>query len=215
MKIGIIGASGKAGSLIAAEAKQRGHEVTAIVRNAARVEGKGYAVLEKDLFMLTAEDLRDFDVVIDAFGTANDEQRAQAHQTSLAYLTALFKSLPGRIRLIVVGGAASLFTGESKQQLVLELIPEEARPVPVNMMKAFEKLKTSTINWTFFSPAAFFDPAGGRTGRYTLGTDYMILNSARESYISYADYAVAMVDEAEYKRFERRRFTAVSERTQP
>jgi hypothetical protein len=99
---------------------------------------------------------------------------------------------------------------------ILESIPEEYIAVPYNMAKAFEALKQSGVhNWTFFSPASNFDPAGARTGSYTLGNDVMILNEQGESYISYADYAVAMVDEIENKQFVGRRFTAVSSHVQP
>ena len=69
MKIAVIGATGKQGSMIAEEALNRGHDVTAIVRNAAKVSNAELKVLEKDVFSLTPEDLSDFDVVVDAFGT--------------------------------------------------------------------------------------------------------------------------------------------------
>lgn len=70
MKIGIIGASGKAGNEILKEAKTRGHEVTAIVRNASKVQEQDIAILEKDVFELTAEDIKPFDAVVNAFGAA-------------------------------------------------------------------------------------------------------------------------------------------------
>ncbi|MCE5344422.1 MAG: NAD(P)H-binding protein, partial [Eubacteriales bacterium] len=212
MKIGIIGASGKAGSLIALEAKQRRHEVTAIVRNKAKVEGKGLHVIEKDLFDLTLDDLKGFDVVVDAFGTAFDPESAQAHQTSLKYLTDLMAQLPD-VRLMVVGGAASLYTDRSRSHLVFESIPKEWQAVPANMKAAFEELKKSGAKWTYFSPAATFDVNGPRTGKYKLGNDVMIFNSDKESYLSYADYAVAMLDEIEEGNFIGKRFTAVSEKT--
>ncbi|MEC0696281.1 NAD(P)-dependent oxidoreductase, partial [Bacillus atrophaeus] len=74
MKIGIIGASGKAGSLILKEAKDRGHDVTAIVRNASKVKEQGIAVLEKDVFDLTAADIKPFDVIVNAFGAAPGQE---------------------------------------------------------------------------------------------------------------------------------------------
>ncbi|MDR3120885.1 MAG: hypothetical protein LBU58_06085 [Clostridiales bacterium] len=133
-------------------------------------------------------------------------------QTSLASLTAVFERLPA-VRFLIVGGAASLYTDESRTAQVLATIPPEWAAVPASMYKAFYELKKSRCNWTFFSPASFFDPEGPRTGRYTLGTDVAILNRGGESYLSYADYALAMVDEIERARFAGgRRFTAVSER---
>jgi putative NADH-flavin reductase len=212
MKIGIIGASGKAGSIIALEAKQRRHEVTAIVRDKTKVDGKGYAVLEKDLFDLTVEDLKGFDAVVDAFGTAFDPASAQAHQTSLKYLTDIMEKLP-EVRLLVVGGAASLYTDRTRKQLVLDTIPAEWQAVPGNMKAAFEELQKSRAKWTYFSPAATFDPKGPRTGKYKLGSNILLHNSDQESYLSYADYAVAMLDEIEDGTHIRERITAVSEKT--
>lgn len=103
MKIGIIGATGKAGSLIMKEAKSRGHEVTAIVRDAQRLTNeKDVAVLEKDIFDLEADDLKQFDAVVNAFGVPPEKavQHVEAGRT-------LIDALKGAkdTRLLVVGGA--------------------------------------------------------------------------------------------------------------
>ncbi len=211
MKIGVIGAYGKAGSRIVREAKYRRHEVTAIVRSRAKVTDPDIAVLEKDLFDLTAEDLKGFDAVVDAFGTAFDPESAKGHQDSLDHLTKIMQQLP-KVRLMVVGGAGSLYTDRTRQHLVLENIPQQFQAVPANMKAAFDRLKASGINWTYFSPAASFDPNGPRTGKYWLGRDVLFQNREGESYLSYADYAVAMLDEIEEGRYVRKRFTAVSEK---
>ena len=212
MKIAVIGAAGKAGSLIAAEAKLRGHDVTAIVRKEAVARLKdGYSVLQKDLFELKSEDLAVFDVVIDAFGTPmGNPEAASQHISSMEHLISVLEPLP-QVRLIVVGGAGSLYTDETKSKKVIELIPEPYRAVPSAMAEAFEKLKQSKVNWTYFSPAAQFDYQGKRTGHYITTTDVQILNPEGKSYISYADYAVAMVDEIDQKHFIGKRFTAVSD----
>jgi putative NADH-flavin reductase len=154
-------------------------------------------------------DVKNFDVVVSAFGT--DPGKEYMHQTVLKHLTDVFEQIPA-VRLLVVGGAASLYLNEEKTAQLIDTIPPEWKAVPENMLKAFNELKKSKVNWTFFSPAGFFDPNGPRTGKYTLGTDYVILNKSGESYISYADYAIAMVDEIIDGRFSGRRFTAVSER---
>jgi putative NADH-flavin reductase len=212
MKIGIIGASGKAGALIAAEAQKRGHEVTAIVRSKGKVEGKGYRVLEKDIFALAAGDIKGLDVVISAFGTPFDGSADEQHQTSAEHLIRVFKEAP-KVRLIVIGGAASLYTDPNKKNRALDGIPEEWRGVPASAAKAFGKIQASGINWTYFSPAMNFDAAGIRTGLYTPGTDFVFNNKAGESYLSYADAAVALVDEAENGFYLQKRFTAVSDKT--
>jgi len=209
MKIAVIGATGKAGSMIAKEAFERGMDVTAIVRDRHKIDTDRYAVIEKDIFDITVDDMKDFDAVVDAFGSERGKEFM--HQTTLKHLTEVFEEIPD-VRLLVVGGAASLYINEERTAQLIETIPAEWAAVPYNMLLAFNELKKSKANWTFFSPAATFDPNGPRTGRYTLGTDYVIRNKAGESYISYADYAVAMVDEIINKRFQGRRFTAVSER---
>lgn len=209
MKVAVIGAAGKAGSRIAEQALANGHEVTAVVRpgSASRV-AEGCAVLEKSLFDLTEADLRGFDAVVDAFGSRPGGE--EEHVTSLRHLTGLLRGHP-ETRLLVVGGAGSLFTDETRSERVINTIPEQYRAVPEKMAEAFAELQKSGINWTYFSPAARFDPKGRRTGKYILGTDEVVLNSLGESYISYDDYAIAMVDELERGRFVGKRFTAVSD----
>ena len=211
MKIAVIGASGKAGSRIAREARMRRHEVTAIVRDGAKVAGCGYEVMQKDLFDLTAEDLRPFPVVVDAFGTGFDEESAKGHEKAMAHLIEVLEQLP-ETRLLVVGGAGSLYTDRGRHQLAVELIPEQFRAVPTHMKNALEELQRSRVNWTYFSPAFTFDPQGPRTGKYVTGEDYLARNSEGESYISYEDYAIAMMDEAEDGNFIRKRFTAAAEK---
>jgi putative NADH-flavin reductase len=167
--------------------------------------------LERDIFDLRAGDLRNFDAVVNAFGTPFDKPGSEySHQTSMESLTREMEQLP-EVRLLCVGGASSLWEDREQTQRVLEGIPKEYRAGPENQVKAFEKLQTSKVNWTYLSPPKNFDAAGARTGKYIMGTDYVILNSAGESYGTYADYAVAMVDEIENKAYIRRRFTIVSD----
>lgn len=210
MKIAIIGASGKQGNLILKEALTRGLAVTAIVRDKTKITDR-VTIVEKDLFQLTSADLKSYDVVVDAFNAPAGKE--ELHQTSLAHLTDLFEELPAA-RLIIVGGAASLFVDPAKKVRLLdtEHFPKEYYPTASNMAEAFKKLQQSSIQWTFLSPAAYFDYAGKRTGSYKLGADNLIENAAGESYISYADYAIALVDEIEKKAHVRKRFTVVGEK---
>jgi uncharacterized protein len=211
MKIGVIGANGKAGRLIAQEAAQRGHEVTVIVRDKKKIADKGYAkVLERDLFALGEDDLRNLDAVVCAVSLSLNGDDDKPYQKAMDHFIGVLKNIPN-VRLLVVGGAASLYTDPQKKHPFLEQIPEKWRAVPADMAKAYAKLGESSINWTFFSPAVTFDPKGRRTGKYTIGSDYVITNASNESYISYEDYAIAMVDEIENKFHTRRRFTAVSD----
>ncbi len=208
MKIAVIGATGRVGSLVAEEALKRGHEVTGIVIDPENIKNSAIKVVEKSIFDLTKEDLQNYEVVVSAFGQFNPSLVFQ-HQTAMMSLINALKDLPNT-RLLVVGGAASLFTDETMEHRVLESIPEKFRGVPSNMFEAFKNLQTSTVNWTYFSPAYTFDPQGTKTGSYKLGTDFLFNNDEGESYISYADYAIAMVDEIENKQFVGKRFTAVS-----
>lgn len=117
MKIGIIGASGKAGSLILQEAVERGHEVTAIVRDASKIQNKQVHVVEKNIFDIKSEDLQKYDVVVNAFGAAPGQEHQ--HVEAGRVLIEALKAAPNT-RLIVVGGAGSLFTDESKTVRVMD-----------------------------------------------------------------------------------------------
>lgn len=212
MKIAVIGATGKAGRLIAREAAKRGIEVTAITRPASiqRLDDN-YKVIPKDLFELTSDDVKDFDAVVDAFGTDFAKPGSEyLHVKVMEHLISIMEPLP-EVRLLVVGGAASLFKDETRTRRLLEDISPSFAAVPQNMFIAYNKLAGSQVNYTFMSPAETFDAGSPGVGSYTLGTDYVIYNSAGRSYITYEDYALAMVDELENKAFVRQRFTAVSE----
>ncbi|MFE4075484.1 NAD(P)-dependent oxidoreductase [Peribacillus sp. YIM B13477] len=211
MKIGIIGASGKAGSLILKEALTRGHEVTAIVRDEARVQIQGASVLEKDVFHLKAEDIKEFDVVVNAFGAAPGKEHL--HVDAGKILIEAMKGAP-QTKLIVVGGAGSLFVDEAKTIRVLDTpeFPKEYFATAFNQSKNLGDLQNATdIQWTFISPSAFFDPQGNRTGGYKLGKDNLLVNSKGESYVSYADFALAVLDEIENPQHINQRFTVVAE----
>jgi len=206
MKIAVIGATGKAGRLMMSEAMVRGHKVTAIVRDASKIKN-GADVIEKDILSLTTQDLAPFDVVIDAFGSAPGQE--EMHQTTLEHLANILAGQ--KTRLLVVGGAASLYVDAGKTRLLgTPDFPAAYKPVASNMSQAFDKLKTrQNVNWTYLSPSAFFNPEGERTGRYTLGQDNLMTNSHGKSTISYADFAIAMLDEAEEPRHIKQRFTVV------
>ncbi|TKH04690.1 NAD(P)-dependent oxidoreductase [Peribacillus simplex] len=211
MKIGIIGASGKAGSLILKEALTRGHEVTAIVRDEAKFQIQGASVLEKDVFDLKAEDIKEFDVVVNAFGAAPGKEHL--HVDAGKILIDAMKGVP-QTRLIVVGGAGSLFVDEAKTVRVLDTpeFPKEYFETAFNQSKNLGDLQNATgIQWTFISPSAFFDPQGNRTGGYILGKDNLLVNSKGNSYVSYADFALAVLDEIENPQHINQRFTVVAE----
>lgn len=209
MKIAVVCANGKEGKLIVKEAVERGLDVTAVVRGANK--SAAAKVIRKDLFDLTAADLEEFDVVIDAFGAWTPETLPQ-HCTSLKHLCDL---LSGReTRLLVVGGAGSLYVNPEHTVQLMDApdFPALFQPLASSMGKALEELRgRSDVKWTYMSPAADFQADGARTGRYTLGGEELTLNKKGESAISYADYAVAMVDEAVNGDHIRQRISVVAE----
>lgn len=196
-KIAVVCAAGKAGRLITDEAIRRGNSVTAFVRNSERVTNKAAKVVEKDLFAITSAELRGFDIVIDAFGAWTPDA-LPGHITSLRHLCDCVKNT--NTRLLVVGGAGSLYVNPEHTVMVMDTegFPDIFKPLASNMSKALEELRSrSDVKWTYISPAGNFQADGVRTGEYKLGGEELILNSKGESVISYADYAIAMVDEAE------------------
>ena len=210
MKIAIIGASGKAGSLILKEAVSRGHEVTAIVRDASKLNNRNVAVIEKTIFDLTSDDVNKFEVVVNAFGAPLGEE--QAHVDAGHALIEVLKGTS--TRAIIVGGAGSLYVDENKTVKVMDTpdFPDIFIPTAKGQGRNLQELqKTSTITWTFISPSALFDVEGKRTGSYQSGKDNLLVNSKGESYISYADYAIAVLDEIENPKHINGRFTVVGE----
>ncbi|MBQ6773395.1 MAG: NAD(P)-dependent oxidoreductase [Synergistaceae bacterium] len=194
MKLAVVCANGKAGSLITEEAVNRGLDVTAIVRGSNKTKAP-HAVI-KDITELKADDLKGFDVVIDAFGVFDPEKFYLHSET----LKTLCDALSGTdTRLLIVGGAGSLYVNPEHTQQLFKTpeFPEDYRPLAAAQAKELDELrKRSDVKWTFVSPAADFQPDGERTGKYILAGEEFTVNSKGESVISYADYAIAMIDEA-------------------
>ena len=193
MKIAVICANGKAGLLIVKEAVERGLDVTAVVRGANRSAAS--KVITKDLFDLTAADLKGFDAVVDAFGAWTPDTLSQ-HSTTLKHLCDILSGT--YTRLLVVGGAGSLYVNQEHTAVVSDGpdFPEMFKPLAAAMAKALGELRQrKDVKWTYLSPAGDFQAEGERTGEYILGGEELTLNSKGESVISYADYAIAMVDE--------------------
>ena len=209
MKIAVAAANGKAGKLIVEEAVKRGMDVTAIVRGVNKTVAPKAVV--KDLFDLTREDLSGFDVVVDAYGNWTPD----AVDLIPAATVHMAKALAGTdTRLLVVGGAGSLYVDPGHTKTVVDVtpFPEAAMPVVNGHGKALAQLREFTdVNWTYVSPAGDFQADGERTGKYILGGEELVLNSKGQSVISYADYAIAMVDEIESGKHVKERISVVSE----
>lgn len=209
MKIAVICANGKAGQLITKEAVNGGLEVTAIVRG----ENKSVAenVIVKDLFDITADDLKGFDAVVDAFGAWTAETIPQISEAVKKLCGVLAGS---KTRLLIVGGAGSLYVNPEHTLTVADGadFPDAWQPLAKAHGEALNYLRTvKNVDWTYISPAGDFRSDGERTGKYILGGEELVLNSKGESVISYADYAIAMVDEIVNGNNIQKRISVVSE----
>ncbi len=194
MKMAIVAANGKAGKLIAAEAVGRGIDVTAFIRG----ENKSAAqsAVQKDALSLTRDDLAAFDVVVDSVGgwTADTIGAIPAVAKHLAEV------LSGtQTRLIVVGGAGSLFVNKEHTACVADgpTFPADWKPLASAHAEALAALRvTANLKWTYVSPACDFRADEPRTGEYKLGGEELTMSSNGDSVVGYADYAIAIVDEA-------------------
>lgn len=197
MKIAVIGSTGRVGSRIMNEGTLRGHEMTGISRN----ETTG---IKKNLFELTSNDLKDFDVVVSAFGVWDDQS---LHLKAAKHLDSIMSSLNNR--WIAVGGAGSLYVASDLMLKDSDGFPEEYKGVANGMYEGLDFLKKEAIsNWSYFSPAAIFEP-GDKTGAYKLGLEELLTDSNGKSYISMEDYALAMIDVIEQNLYQKTRFSAV------
>ena len=186
--IAVVAANGRVARKVIAEAKARGWDVTAFVRKEAPSDAQH--VIVKDIFDLTKDDLKGFDAVVDAFGAWTEEALPQ-HSTTLAHLCDILTGT--ETRLLIVGDGTH--TAQVKDA---PNFPPEFLPLATAMGEALTELrKRDDVNWTYISPAGDFQADGERTGKYILAGEEFTLNSKGESIISYADYAIAMVDEIE------------------
>lgn len=200
MKIAIIGASGNVGSRLVDEALSRGHIVTAIARDTSKVlarDNLSAVVGDANTVGDLAPKLNGHDAVISSVGfrASNPDMLIDAVLQS------------GVERYLVVGGAGSLYAEPGKLHIDTPHFPEFAREEALKGKVLLEKLKeTPRLNWTMLSPSALFT-AGERTGKFRLGQDMLLTSDKGKSWISYEDYAVALLDEIENPRNVRQRFT--------
>jgi hypothetical protein len=204
MKIVLYGASGNAGSRILGELRARGHEVTAIVRHPEKlpvgVKGQRDDLGNADRI---AEIVAGADAVISAYAPPQNDTD-QLIGVTTRQIEAIQKA--GNPRLIVVGGAGTLEVAPGVTLLASGHLPEAWAPIAKSHARALELLQASEIDWTYFSPAAFFEP-GVRTGKFRLGDRSLIADDKGQSRISLEDYAIALVDELEKPAHLRAQFT--------
>ncbi|HTU13428.1 MAG TPA: NAD(P)H-binding protein [Allosphingosinicella sp.] len=195
MKIAVIGATGNVGQRIVAEAERRGHEIVAISRSGGAV-GNGRAV-QADL--------------TDKAGIAAAIEGADAVVLSVKFqgldVEGLLDALEDARRLLIVGGAASLYVAPGLQLIDTEGFPDFIKVEAEPARRALARIRQeTTLDWTFLSPSVFFGP-GERTGTFRLGKDELLTAADGKSHISYEDYAVALLDEIEEPHHRGQRFT--------
>ncbi|MFK3771914.1 NAD(P)-dependent oxidoreductase [Pseudomonas sp. NPDC089406] len=199
-KIAIIGATGRAGSQLLEEALRRGHSVVAIARDPAQLQGREGVTVK-------ALDAKD-SAALQAAVAGVDAVLSAAHFSTLAP-QAIIEPVKraGVKRLLVVGGAGSLLLPSGHRVIDSPDFPEAYKAEASAGVKFLDALRQQpTLDWTFLSPSAEF-VEGERSGRYTLGKDHLLIGADGKSWITFADYAIAMLDELEKPAHSRARFT--------
>lgn len=200
MKLALIGASGFIGQHILAEATNRKHQVTALVRDTSKVAAHPQ-VTSKALDVHNAAQ-------VTAALAGHDAAIISLHHNGLdlqAFINAAKAS--GVPRLIVVGGAGSLEVAPGVQVVDTPDFPAEWKAPALAAREFLNLLRVEkALDWTYLSPSAFIEP-GERTGKFRLGKDQLLVNEQGESRISNQDFAVALIDELEQPQYRQQRFT--------
>lgn len=200
MKIAVAGASGRAGSEITKELARRGHTVTAIARNPENIAALSNVTPTKG-------------DVLDQAGLAKLWAGHDAAVSSVHFLASDPLRLIGAAkeskvgRYLVVGGAGSLEVAPGVKLVTTPGFPAEYKAEAEKGGAFLDLLRQEKdLNWTFISPSALFIE-GERTGKFRLGTDQLLADASGKSWISFADYAIALADEIERPAHARQRFT--------
>lgn len=208
----LIGATGFVGSAVLNELVSRGHKVTAVARNVEKVaKSELLDVVKEDVANVDAiaKLAEGKDAIISAYnpGWTNPDIATLISENYPKILSAAKKS--GVERLLIVGGAGTLFCAPGLRVVDSGAIPEEimggVRPLGDFYLNTL--MNENDIDWVFFSPAGVFDQQGKKTGNYRLGKDDLIVDTEGNSHISVQDYADAMVNELEKPAHHKERFT--------
>lgn len=208
----LIGATGFVGSTVLNELVSRGHKVTALARNVEKVaKSELVDVVKEDVANVDAiaKLAEGKDAIISAYnpGWTNPDIATLISENYPKILSAAKKS--GVERLLIVGGAGTLFCAPGLRVVDSGAIPEEimggVRPLGDFYLNTL--MNENDIDWIFFSPAGVFDQRGKKTGNYRLGKDDLIVDAEGNSHISVQDYADAMVNELEKPAHHKERFT--------
>ena len=216
MRVAVIGATGFVGSEIVKELINRNHSIKAFSRNKDKViVSKNVAAVEVDVNNIEAlvTDLQGADVVVSAYnaGWSNPDLYNDYIKGSNAIEQATKQA--GVKRLIVVGGAGSLYVNDQKELQLVDApgFPDEIKPGATAARDYYNTLQNNqNLDWTYFSPAPEMHQgtSGVRKGTYRLGTDVPVFDEAGHSILSVEDVAVVIADEVENAKHVKQRFTA-------
>ena len=214
MNIALIGATGFVGTPVLAELLARGHKVTVLSRNPSKIQPQArLKVVASDALQArqVADAVAGHDAVISAYNPGWSEPKI--HDLHLEASKAIVQGVKasGVKRLLVVGGAGSLFVEPGLQLVDTPEFPAQYKQGALAAREALNQLKTeSTLDWTFISPPIGLAP-GERTGKYRVGADNLLPGQGGQpAGISVADLAVAIVDEIEAPKHLKKRFTAAN-----
>jgi uncharacterized protein len=213
MRIIVFGANGRVGRRVVAEALERGHDVTAVVRDPEKhsLQGDGLTVVGGDATdpASVADVAAGHDLAISAVGPSSADALETVPAAARALLDGLSRA--GVPRLIAVGGGGSLEASPGVRVLDTPEFNEAWKPGSLAQAEALEIYRSATtdIDWTYLSPPFMLAP-GERTGKYRVGEDRLLVDEQGNSSISMEDFAVALLDEAESAEHVRRRFTVAS-----
>ena len=217
MNIALIGATGFVGAAVLSTLLQRGHQVTALVRDPSRLAPQaGLTVKVADAYELEAiaAAVRGTDAVISAFNPGwNDPALYDNFMRGSAAVERGVEA-SGVRRLLVVGGAGSLFVAPGVQLVdtpaFVDHVPPNIMPGAQAARDALTAMRNNTVlDWTYLSPPAMLGQ-GEPTGRYRLGSEDLLMDGDKPAGIAVADLALAIVDEIEQPRHLRARFTVAS-----
>ena len=221
MKIALIGATGFVGQALLPELLQRGHQVTALIRQPVADPVKlppqaGLSTATADAMDGDAvcAAVRGHDAVVSAFNPGWHD--ADLYEKFMRGSEAIVRGVEtsGVKRLLVVGGAGSLFVAPGVQLVDTAVFAEQAPawviPGARAARDALAAMRGNTaLDWTFLSPAVHLE-VGPRTGAYRVGGEDVLMASDGPAGISVADMAIAIVDELERPCHLRARFTVAS-----
>ena len=203
MRITVFGATGNVGRRIALEALRRGHEVTGVVRDPAAVQAPDPRVQLVRGDATSAESVasvvKGSDAVVSAI-SPRPNQRGLPAPKLVDNARALIAGLrsAGVKRVLYVGGASSLEVAPGKQLLDQPDFPDAYKAEAIEGRDALRvwRSEAAGLDWTYLSPAAEIGP-GERTGKYRTTADTLLVDAEGKSFITFEDYAVAVLDELE------------------